>query len=343
MDTAQPAMAAETDRNAQLADGAEAFKAFMTEQPVQPRASNGQFASDAEEVPEAEAGEEQPLETGEIDDDDEAADDAQPLPSSWPADKAELWDAIPAEARGFIAERDAEATRAVNAKFQDAANVRKAAEAAHTEAATHRKQYAEALDTLMAAIQPVKPDPRQYGLGTGQYHQEAYELAKYEYDSAIGTFAQLQEQRQALTAEQAQAEDQQFDTWKAEHEAQFAPKFVADVPDLTDGAKAEPLMRGLVAYAIESGIPESAFAEGEQKFITSAQLHILWKAMQFDKARTAPAAAKPKPGPVVKPGVSSPRSAQKAAQRTRISDRLSQTGSVEDGAAMFKLLMKGTF
>lgn len=344
MDTAQLSGAAETDPNVAIANAADAFKAFTADLPIQPRDEQGRFASaeEPEAVAEDEIDGDEPEVAEEAEEDEqEAAEEAQPMPPSWPADKAEIWEALPAEARSFVAERDAEQLRAVNAKFQDAANVRKAAEALQAEAQTNRTQYAEALETLMAAIQPVKPDPRAFGAGTGQYNSEAYAIALAEYDTAQNTFAQLQQQRNAIKAEAAKQDNVQFEAWKQELEAQFAPKFMADVPDLTDAAKAEPLMRELVTYAIANGIPESTFAPDEQKFITSAQLHILWKAQQFDKLRTSPPAAKPKPaGPVVKPGVSSPRSAQKAAQRQIAHDRLAREGSIEAGAAVFKQLFK---
>jgi hypothetical protein len=339
-DTAQLAGAAETDPNAQLGNAADAFKAFLS--PAQPRNEVGQFAS--AEQPEETADEAEPealLAEGEADegegDEQQAAEEAQPMPPSWPADQAEHWSQLPAETQAFIASREAERDRGLNLKMQESANARKAAEAARDEANANRTKYADQLDTLLGAIQPVKPDPRAYGLGTGQYHQEAYELAKVEYEQQAEAIAQLNEQRDAIrTAEKAEQENS-FQAWRQEQEAEYAPKFIADVPELTDPVKADPAMRGLIDYAIKSGIPADTFAEENQSRIMSAELHVLWKAMQFDKLRDSRQEPKPKPaGPAVKPGVSSPRSAQKAATRQRNFDRLSREGSIEAGAAVFK-------
>lgn len=345
MDTAQP-LAAETDPNAALQAAADMFKAATTGQPVErPRDDGGRFTVEVSEpvenFDEAATGG-----TGEAEYDDDnaepvAADEtAQPMPPSWPEAEADQWNALPAETQSFLAAREAERERAVNAKFQESANARKAAEATAAEANANRQNYASALDTLMAAIQPVKPDPRAYGAGTGQYHREAFDLAVAEYEQQSAALAQLTEQRSAISQQEAAEAEATFMASKNAIEAEYAPKFIADVPELTDPVKAEPMLRALVDYAVAQGIPADVFAEANQSRITSPELHLLWKAQQFDKLRTAPAAAKPKPAsPAARPGVSSPRSAQATAQRNKASDRLAREGSIEAGAAVFKHYM----
>lgn len=345
VDTAQAFAPAETDP---IAEAASAFKAFTSGEPVgQPRDESGRFAPLQPEEPEAELEEEgdSPEPDGEdqaIDEDgEEAAEDAQPMPPSWPADKAAMWDALPADAKAFVAERDAEQLRASNAKFQEAANVRKAAEAEQAQAKTTREQLMQQIDLLSSVIQPVKPDPRAFGAGTGQYYREAYDLALAEYEQQSAALAQLTEQRAELT-KQAQAEEEsRFLEWKSQLEAEYQPKFLADVPELRDPAKAEPVLREMIEYAVSQGISADTFAPENHNYITSPELHILWKAQQYDKLRASPPQAKPKASPAVKPGVSSPRSAQKAVQRAKISERLAREGSVEAGAAMWKQILKG--
>jgi hypothetical protein len=72
--------------------------------------------------------------------------------------------------------------------------------------------------------------------------------------------------------------------------------------------------------------------------VTSAELHILWEAMQYRKLKAAQAkvTAQPKPEPrkplpAVKPGVATPRGAQEQARLKGALDRLSSSGSVADG------------
>jgi len=342
-DTAQLAGAAETELS--VADAADVFKAYTSEQPVKPRDEQGRFAPSDEELAETEAEEAEQAEPeqDEADEDEaEAAQEAQPLPPSWPADKAEVWEALPADAQAFIAERDAEQLRATNAKLQESANARKAAEALQEEASTNRTQYAEALDVVISALQPIKPDPRAFGAGTGQYDRESFDLATAQYEEQAAVLSQFIEQKAAIQQQQAQESDAKFDAWKREHEAVYAPKFVADLPELADQSKAEPVVRSLIDYAIAQGIEPENFASENVKHVTSAQMHILWKAQQFDKLRQGGQQPKPKPaGPAVKPGVSSPRSAQRNVQGQRVMDRLAREGSVDAGAAMFKHLFSG--
>lgn len=345
MDTAQPEMAAETDPNAQLGNAADAFKAFLN--PAQLRDETGRFASTEQPEETAEEAEhETELVEGEAEDGDEADEEAteqvQPLPPSWGAEDAGLWESLPPDARAKIAAREGERDRGLSLKLQETANARKEASLAAQESQTRRAEYLNALETVEGLYTVQKPDPRAFGYGTQQYNAAAYATAHAEYEQAEQVLAQIRDQRDTIQKQAQEEEAQAFTTWKQQHEAEFAPKFVADVPDLTDPAKAEPLMRDLVNYAIASGIPDTAFSEDEQKFITSAQLHILWKAQQFDKLKSAKVEPKPRQAnPAIRPGVSSPRSAQKAARHQQAFDRLAREGSIEAGAAVFKNLFKG--
>lgn len=346
MDTAQPAMAAETDPNAQLAQAADAFKAFTTDTPIRPRDDQGRFASEEPEEQEETAevvADEADYDDGEPEAEEAAEETAQPMPPSWPEDKAELWQTLPADTQAFIAERDAEQLRATNAKFQEAANVRKAHEAKVQEAAIKLDELSRHVALIENLYRTPQPDARAFGYGTPQYNEAAFIAAHQQWQQTENTLAQLQQQQGRLTEEQNKAQAEAFAEWKREHEAEYAPKFVADMPDLQDAAKAEPALRGLVDYAIKNGIPPELFAEDNQQNITSAQLHLIWKAQQFDNLRANKATSAPKPrqaGPVVKPGVSSPRSATKAARRQRDFDRLSREGSIDAGAAVFKHLLR---
>lgn len=340
MDTAHPVAGAETDPNAQLASAADAFKAFTSGEPIErPRDEHGRFARQDEE-PEAQAeveGEDPEAEAQNEDEQEAAEDTAQPMPPSWPADQAEHWNTLPPETREFIAAREGERERAVQAKFQEAAIARKEATLEAQEAANNRRQLLEAYQAVETLLNPVQPDPRDYGAGTGQYNREAYDLAVLQYQEQLGIVQGLRAQRQAL-AEQAIAEEKQAWTQQKQAiEAEYQPKFLADVPELTDPAKGEATIRGLVDYALKSGIPADVFDPEQQEYITSAQLHILWKAQQYDALKAKAPAPKPKQAsPVVRPGVSSPRSAQKSAQRSREFERLTREGSIEAGAAVFK-------
>lgn len=346
MEPAQPIAAAETDPNAQLENAANAFKAFTTGEPVaeRPRDEQGRFASpepvaEEAELDEGEYADEQ--EAGNEEDEQEAAEAAQPLPPSWPEDQAEQWSKLPAETQQFLAAREAERERAVQAKFQESANARKAAEAEREEASTKRAQLAETLDVLASALNPVEPDPRAFGYGTQQFNEAAYNVALYQYREQQSALEGVKAQKAQIAQQEAEEANRAWAAEKAKVEEQFQPKLLETIPDLKDPAKGEPILHSIIDYAVQNGLPASAFAPEEADLITSAHLLMIWKAQQFDKLRETPAEAKPKPNPAVRPGVSSPRSASKNAQRARIQDRLSREGSIDAGAAMFKQLLSG--
>lgn len=348
MDTAQAQPAETDDRNAQLANAANAFKTF--DEPAPERDQQGRFAAEEPEQPEYDDGE--PDEDNDFDGDEmEAADEdsedfeaeaeedsAQPLPPSWPEDMADSWRELPSDTQQFILQRDAEQTRALNGKFQEIANARKAAEAeARAEANAKRDELLRETERLQHAFQALagaEPDPRAFGNNT-QAYQQAY--AEWQRNSQI--VAQLEEQRTTQLSEKEQAEKADFEAWKQQVESEWAPKLLEVAPELKDPNRGATTLQEMVKYATSNGIPEETFSEVNQTAITSPELLMIWKAMQYDKARAGKVKAKPKPGPNVRPGVSSPRSASKNARKRANRKRLASEGSIEAGAAVWKDFM----
>ena len=349
-DTAQPLDVA-ADPNAQLENAADAFKAFLDPTPAQPRNDRGQFAADQED-----AADDEEL-TGEVDaedgiddagegddqDVDEAADEAQPdavdMPSSWSKDDAELWGSLSAEAQAKIAEREAQRDQGLNAKLQEAANARKLVEQRAAEANANRDAYAQAIDQVVGLLQLPKPDPTQYGMGTGQYDRDAYEIAVYQWENAQGQLQALHQQRQQITAQQEQEANQARQAAMAEVEQVAWPKFLETVPDLADPEKGRGIISDIVKFAVTEGLPEDVFRNGQ---VNSNEMRLLWEAMQYRQIKAAGQRVKagnppPKPAtPPVRPGGVTPRATVKAARMDKAQARLAKEGSVEAGAAVFK-------
>jgi hypothetical protein len=355
-DTAQPATAAETEvvsREDALADAANAFKVSLgqAEAPERPRDEAGRFASSEpaeEQEIEAEATAEAESHDAEHDD-DEAAEEAQPtaadMPHSWPAEQAETWKALPPETQALIAEREGQRDAAVNAKFQEAANARRAAEATIAEAQNNRQNALQTLDLAMQVLQPQEPPISMLDMNSSDYDPDSYHLAKAQYERSLQYLNSLANQRQQLVA-QAQQEEQRQALLRTQQINQLtAPAFLRDVPEAADPQKLGPLINELAQYAIQSGVPQDMFDGTE----TALEWHFIWKAREYDKLQAAKAKVKtdPKPeqrkaSPAVRPGVATPPSAQKAARKQQAFDRLARSGSVEDGAAAFKHILSGT-
>lgn len=343
-DTAQP-VAAETlsvvDNPFKTArEGSGSFGA-------KPRDEQGRFAAPAppeeepaeaeEEEIEAEAGVPAEAESHEAEHEtDEAADEAQPtavdLPTSWPAEHAEMWTALPPEAQAIIAEREGQRDAAVNAKFQEAANLRKAHEAEISEAQANRDRYAEAADLVLSLVAPQRPPLSMLDAKSDDYDPDAYHLANARYEQSVAFLEEHAAQRQHLAAQEQQA---RYDAINAASR----DRFIKDVPEITDGAKAPAIIRELMDYAIGHGAPADMFDAPT----TALEFHLLWKAREYDRLQSAKAkvaqAPRPEPRkaqPAVRPGVTTSRSAVKAAQREKDFERVRKEGSVESLTRIWK-------
>lgn len=358
IETAQPHMAAENDG---LNVAANAFKAFVAgdvvpDAPVN-RDEQGRFAAmdeeiETEDAPEYEADAEAVEDSVEGENDGEAASDEEAqqeppleLPTSWAADKADVWENLPRDAQEYLISRDREVNAAVNQKFQEAANVRKANEAIVQEAAANRTRYLEAVDSVLSLVQPTKPSYAMLDPNSESYNPDGYHLMTAQYEQQAQYVNQLQQQRHELVAQQ-QAEMEQM-ALQAYHEIEnrARPAFLTDVPDVTDPVKGNAVLNEIAEYAVSLGIPPDIFTDpSNAQRITSAEYHMAWKAMQYDKIKAAESrvkpTAKPKPSqPALKPGPTASRSSVEKARTHKAFQRLAQEGSVEAGAAIFKSMM----
>lgn len=336
-DTAQP-VAAETPLHDQLSDAADAIKAMRAS--VQNRAPDGRFAGEPVEptdIPEDMPEEGEPLEYDEQQEEVDGPDEDQPeavaMPKSWSKEDEETWHSLPPAAQAKIAEREGQRDAAINSKFQEVANARKEYEARLAEANSSRDKWAQDYDLLIADLSIPKPDPRQFGLGTGHYNREAYDMALLEWEQGSEQLKSLREQRESIRAQQQQEELQSWNAMKQQIEAEFSPRLLSLMPELTDATKAEPAMRSLVDYALANGIRPETFAEENQKFITAAELTIMAKARKYDELVSGTAKPAPKKQPAVRPGVATPRSAQKRAQVGKAMERLQSENSIEAAVA----------
>jgi hypothetical protein len=350
-ETAQPSQAAESEvASDPMADAANAFKSYNPDAPTREevlRDEKGRFASaEAEQEIEAEDEEQSEPEAESQDseqDDGEAADEAQPeveLPPSWPSEMAEEWQTLPAPVREKIVAREAEREAAVNAKFQEAANVRKANEAVITEAQTNRQRFAEAADFLMSVVQPQMPPASMLDARSSDYNPDEYHLLDRRYKEQVGLLQGVAQQR-AQIAQQEQSEAENARQARiAELNEKAMPDLTKLVPDFSDPDKADTAFTDLARYALGQGVPE----ETELSAFTAVELKLLAKARKYDemmaaKAKVTPKAAKPA-APVVKPGVTTPRAAVEQMKRKQAFDRLDRDGSIEAGADVWKSFLK---
>ena len=373
-DTAQPqAAAAQTEvvsAKDALANAAEAFKISLGQAPARelpPRGEGGRFVSSAAEesdpgspasagadaagTEEIEAPEEsepedsEPDESGagidEENDAGEAGGEPQPepvaMPSSWAREDEELWSSLPPEAQAKIAAREGQRDRAVNLKFQEAANVLKANEGLLAEAQGNRQRYADAVEQVLSLVVPQPPPRSMLDPNSDDYDPDAWHYRKAVHEDMIAFLDQHKGQLGRIRAQD------QLQSFQAINGA-TRDAFIASVPDIADQAKAPAIFQDLIDYAISLGSPADIF----QAPTTALEWHVLWKAREYDRLQQARARVKEtprpepkKPQPAVRPGVTTPRAAIEQHKRGAALDRLRKEGSVDAGAAAIKHLMKG--
>lgn len=356
-ETGQPGLA---PANADIAESTAAFKSFLTgDDDKRPRDEQGRFAREAGDEAQSEGDLETEAEQpeaqaeGEYADDeagneyDEGTEDGQPdadipMPVSWSKDDADLWAALPVEARAKVAERETQRDQAINLKFQEAANVRRLAEQQAQEAAYSRNAYIQQLQSIEAQMMPHKPDASMLHPQSPNYDPDTYHLMRAQYEQGIETLTALRQQRAQAEAE-AHAQQQAMDQhWRQSFEQQWQPVLLQTVPELTNPATQAAVLDDLTRYALANG-----YDHDQLQAATSADILTLWKARQFDRQQQATqrvkANARPQPqraAPAIRPGVTQPASVQRKTAADRVMARLNETGSLEDGAAAFKLTFK---
>ena len=349
-ETAQSLGTAESDvasSSDPVADAALAFKVALGQSKAPAPAADEEPKENEIPDPRPSPGQASPERDDDIEEDDEAgeADEAgegdgpepQPLPVSWPDDKAELWADLPPEAQAFIAARDGQMNAALNAKFQETANLRKVHEAEIGEARSSRARYAEAVDQVLSLVVPQLPPRSMLDINSSDYDPDAYHYRKAVHEDTIAFLNSHAAQRREIAA---QEQSQRFQAINgATRDA-----FISSVPEVADQAKAPAVFQELMDYAVSLGTPADIF----QTPTTALEWHVLWKAREFDRLQSAKArisgAGRPEPRkaqPPVRPGVTTPRSAIEQTRLRGAMDRLRKEGSVEAGAAALKHLMKG--
>lgn len=346
-DTAQPLAAAETELS--VAEGAAAFKA--ADAPDIPRDEQGRFAKttpEGEEIEAAEEGQEAQPEAESQEEgveEPEAAEEAQPevpdLPDSWSPDKAELWQSLEPDAQAYIRQREAERNAAVNAKFMESANAKKAAEAQFTEAQTSRANAMAALEAAIVVLQPQVPPISMLDINSSDYDPDSYHLQRGQAEQQAQYIEQLLSQRQQLVAQEEQEQLAAVQRHDAEVNEKMGPAFMAEYPESVDPQKAQTFFADLIKFGVDAGLPPDMFRQNQPNIAEWKLLADARKWRDHKEALTKARQGKPEPKkaqPVVRPGVTTPRSAIQATQRKADMNRLASSGSLADAAAVFKNL-----
>ncbi|TXH46557.1 MAG: hypothetical protein E6Q97_29265 [Desulfurellales bacterium] len=220
---------------------------------------------------------------------------------------------------------EAQKSRASGKRFEEAAEVRRKAEAEIQSATQERQQLQHALQETQQRLQMFQvpaPDPSLIESDPQEYLRQ-----KANYDHYAQQVAQVAQQRQYLS-QQSQWEQQQ-------RIAQETQRLVEAIPELRDATKADSVREAIRAAAQQHGFtPEEINSLGDSRIgillHKAAQFDAMTKAASASKAQVTEKVAKLPPR-AEKPGVSGKPSDDPQQQAM---SRLRKSGSVDDAAAL---------
>lgn len=224
--------------------------------------------------------------------------------------------------RGY--QREADYTR----KTQKLAEERRQVESEFQQVRAEREQYAQVLSQLKQKVQEFEPAEPDWNALEAQ--------DPVEYARQWTHFQRRQQQMQAIQQEEARVQAlRQVEQQKHLQELLIAErdKLIEKIPDWKNPEKAKAERDGVLEYGKQLG-----FSDAELDQVTDSRAVIaLYKAWKYDQlmSKKPELQNKIKKAPkLLSPGHSGSVSS-KASDKARAQNRLAQTGSVKDAAALF--------
>lgn len=236
------------------------------------------------------------------------AEEAAPLelPRSWSKDKADIWAKLDPDAQSYLLEQDSKASRAVRQAQNEAAEIRKGLETERIALEQSKKQYEEALPSLLQALQQAQ---------LGEFADikttaDAERLAREDWPR-YALWSEKQRQLQMLQ-QQAQQVQQQQQVQYREQWTKFATdedaKFIEAAPEMADEGRARKVADASLNLLKDIGFSDqdlSRLWNGEASLSLRdhrAQL-LIRDAVRYREAQQAARTKAVKPVPVVqRPG-----------------------------------------
>lgn len=225
---------------------------------IKERAPDGKFAPKESAPVEQDAA---PLEaTGEEPGIDPADVPPLELPRSWSKDRAEHWNKLDRDTQQLLLDHDSKASAEVRRTQNEAADIRKAAEAERVKAEQARQQYETAASNTLQALQAqqgqefadIKTDADVQKLASDDPFR--YLQWRARQDQIVGLHNQVQQAQEQKQQEQVK----RFTEWSAEQDE----KFVKAAPEFADPAKADDARKKIVKYLTEvRGVPQETLPE----------------------------------------------------------------------------------
>jgi len=257
-------------------------------------------------------------------------------PKSWSKDAHERWSKLDRDTQEFLASRDSEDQKAIKRSLQEAAEARKAAEADQSKWKQERDAYVQKQSAYTQALETSLQS--QFG--------DIQNMADVEKMQAEDPFRFQQWQLHQMRLGQAKAEQQQNEQQSANERRNNWAKFTKDESDAFEkdvpefAAKKDEYTKKAAEVLTELGFsPEelNKLASGDEKIslFDRRMQRLLFDRIKLTEIKAAPAKAIPKPvPPVQRPGAAAPRGAAQAQTTQALTQRLNESGRVDDAVAL---------
>jgi len=259
-------------------------------------------------------------------------------PRSWTKEEKERFKSYPRELQAYLLEREQERDRELRRSQNEAADQRKAIDAERAKVAQARQHYETALPVLLQSLLQQQAGEFSDIRTIDDIERLARDdWPRYaQWDAQQKKIMAVQQQLQAAQARQTQDLQKRWTTF-AEQQDQL---FVEKVPEFADRTKATKLQDSAINVLKDRGFTDQELQALHQcRGALSLRDHrlqlLILDAVKFHDAQKAAkeAAAKPVP-PVQRPGVAQPPNAAAEHHIQNLKQKLDQSGSLKDAAAL---------
>jgi hypothetical protein len=264
------------------------------------------------------------------------------LPRSWTKEHSENWNALPRSVQEYLSDRASKDSDAVRRSQNEAAEVRKAAEAERQSAEQVRKQYeakvASYTQNLEDALQNEFADIRSIADVRKMQAEDPFRYQQW--DLRQKELAYAQSEKQAL--EQRAAQEQQ--TKRATYEAEQNKLLIELVPEMADPNKASDLRTRAVQMLNEDlGLSTDTLGRWMQsdtghEILSNAGIQkLIADGLKYRDIKSAPKAVPQSLPPVQRPGVSKPAANSNAGKIQALEKQLTNTSGYNQARIMAEI------
>ena len=242
-------------------------------------------------------------------------------PHFWSADAKARFGELPYELQLVVQENEKAASKATTQKLEEASLAKKAADANAEALASLAERIGAAAEQAEATFADRWAGMDQAAwLKLSRDNPNQYIQLKAQHDAEITAVQQAKSAKDAASqVERARWRTEQIDRLKTL------------TPELVDPVKGQENLAVLGSYLVSQGV-----AEQDLPNIGALEMTVAWKAMQFDKGRTA---LKPRPAAEKAPvrPASSPSQSPQSNALAKAETRFNATGSVDDAVRLLNL------